>query len=79
MFDTNWRLRELREGTNYSRTVEEYRTLEYPRETAGWILRRPEVPARARRPPRIRKILGWAGLGPPLPAESRPESGSHYV
>jgi hypothetical protein len=76
VFDPNWRLKELQEETNYSRSVEEFRMLEYPRESAAWILRVPRGRSRNCRRSRLRTILGWVGLARSRPSEPERGGGS---
>jgi hypothetical protein len=70
MSETNWRLRELQLNATAHRETEVYRQLEYPNESAGWMQRQLQVPARARRASPVRAALAWVGLligGPRAP------------
>jgi hypothetical protein len=59
--ETYWRLRELQERSRDDSGIEVYRSLEYPHESANWVVRSAEPQPRIRRRSRIRRILEWVG------------------
>lgn len=63
MVGTTWSLREVDMRTTTHRSLEEYRRMEFPHESVGWLYRASVAPPQGRRRSVFRTILGWVGFG----------------